>query len=594
MGKYTMKIKLIVILILLFFELVGNADNHFDAEFSFSNKGIECDSFIVYESNKNFALNEGGKVSLEHPYGTFVRMQTIRPSNYQHIVDALVQAKVKVVNIHIYTYALNLDNEAVLVSLLNKAGIDVLFRYIWIPKHNTFMNVSSGLLVSISQWEKYLLKALHEFDGKEGRPYVKYINFLDEPQLYYKQGGQRTFECKDLVTISKKGYDIVKKERPDMTVASTTICAYDDDFFNDLFTATLQDGTKYNDCIDILYFDYYAIRNVYLYPEVKKMYASIRSLQPEILKKPMWYCCGTTSYNRQPEERAETLVKFIITAFFAGADTFNVYSFVMGGGCSMKDGNTDYYGIIAPSVTNSYMSLLRVNDQDKAISYGDAFKKVYLGCPDTYPQTVFDYCFFYINENTVDALKKDGFIISGKGYTFTKVIINNGTSSNGEPDAKNVLYEGRHTIGPNGENAMIIPANKLSELQAHDRIIIYYDRSSADISNTWNKLETYKTFDSFVSLQKFLPEGSLRPQITDVGDLHISCWKNDKEEMVYCVFRDDFVRPQQFCFSYEGNPTIYDLYSNKMNLNLDNIVLGSAPIYIKGINKLKIKQAHIL
>ena len=443
--------------------------------------------------------NGGNSHSLDNPYGAFLHMQFISPANYGHIVDALVQAKVKVVNIHIYSYVLNLDNESNLVSLLNESGIDVLFRYIWIPRYNSFAKVNSNLSVSVEQWKDYLIKSLHEFDGKEGRPYVKYISFLEEPQLYYIQKGKKTFEGVDLVGLYKMGYEIVKRERPDMIVASTNICAYNEDFFNDLFSATLQDGTKYNNYIDILYFGYYANRNTDLYPMIGKMTGAIQALQPEVLEKPMWYFCGTTSYNRMPEARAETLVKFIITAFYAGAKTFNVYAFMMGGGCSQKFGNADYYGIIGPSVKNSYMSLLRGSNPDRSIGEGDAFKRVYLGCPDTYKQTTFDYCYFQLNEDMVKQVKNEGVIISGKSYTITRITLNDGSvDDNGDPTTVKTLFQGRHRIDNNGKNAFFIPAEDLSSINVFDKIVVYYDRSEADVSNTWDTLDKYKSFDSFV------------------------------------------------------------------------------------------------
>jgi hypothetical protein len=518
-------------------------------------------------------------------------MQTINPANFQQIVDALVLSKVRVVNIQIYSYALNLDNEKVLVSMLNKVGIDVLFRYIWIPRYNSLANVSSNLSVSVSQWKDYLLRVLHEFDGKKGRPYVKYINFLDEPQLYYKQKRRKTFSCTDLVSFFKMAYDLVKMERPDMTVASTTICEYDEEFFNDLFSAVLQDGTRYSDYIDILYLDYYANRNKHLYPKIKKMYNAIAFLQPALLGKSMWYCCGTTSYNRLPEARAETLVKLIITAFAAGADTFNVYSFVMGGGCSQKSGNADYYGIIGPSVTNSYMSLLRTSDLEKAVGEGDAFKKVYLGCPDTYNMTTFNYCYFQLNRDMVDMMKREGCIIGGRDYTFTKVLINDGTvDANDNPKDGVILFQGKSSIGHNGENAMRITPSQLSKLQPGNKIIVYYDRNSADISNKWSGLDKYKTFESFISLQDFLDIGSSRPQIYEMDGLNITCWLNGEGKSVFCIFQDDFTASRKYSFSFDGNPKVYDLYSNVINVDLKKVSIGSAPIYIKGISKLKIHR----
>lgn len=533
------------------------------------------------------------EATLTDPYGVFVRMQTIRPENYKHIVNALVQSKVKVVNIQIYSYLLNLDSEAVFVSLLNKAGIDVVFRYIWIPKYKSLANISSNVSVSFDMWQKYLIKALEEFDGKQGRPHVKYISFLDEPQLYYKKSGRQQYNCADLVDFFKKGYDIVKAIRPDIRITSTTICNYDEKFFNDLFSVSLEDGTVFSDCIDILYLDYYANRNTDLYPMIKKMYDSISKLQPKVLKKPMWYCCGTSSYNRMPDDRAETLVKFIITSFFAGAEKFNLYSFVMGGGCSQTVGNADYYGIIGPSVTNSYISLLRPSSSKRAISMGDAFERVYLGCPDTYKPTTFNYRYFNLNEDILLLIKKEGFIISGKDYTFTKVIVNDGTINNGELTSSRVLYVGKHKIGAKGENALFIEPSKLQSLRASDRIVIYYDRNSADVSNSWAKLDKYKSFDSFVVLQDFLPTGSTRPHIIDVGGLHIAWWLRNGKEKVYCIYRDDFVKPQIANIEFEGVPVFYDIYSNKINMNIKSIYIGSAPIYITGVKKLKVENVFI-
>lgn len=530
------------------------------------------------------------KSYLENPYGTFLHMQFINPANYEHIVEALVLSKVKVVNLNIYSYVFDLDKEAELVSLLNKAGIDVLFRYLWIPRYKSMANIHSNSCVDFEQWEKYLIKALKEFDGKEGRPYVKYISFMDEPQLYYSHNGKKVYDAFDFVEVYKIGYDIVKQERPDVIVASTTICEYHESFFNDLFSATLQDGTKYYNCVDILYFDYYANRNTALFPMIKKMTNSIMELQPEMFEKPMWYCCGTTSYNRMPEARAETLVKYILTAFYAGAETFNVYAFMMGGGCSQKFGNADYYGIIGPSVNNSYMSLLRGSYPERSLGEGDAFKRVYLGCPETYRQTTFDYCYFQLNEDMVKQVKKEGVIISGKNYSFTSIVINDGSvDDNGDPVTVKTLFKGRHRIGNNGEDSFFISADDLSDINVFDKIVIYYDRSDADVSNTWDVLDKYKTFDSFVTLQSFLPPGSSKPQITDVGDLHIVYWTYDNKP-VYCIYRDDFVQPQTFSFSYDGSPELFDLYSNALSENLDYIEIGSSPIYIKGVSKLIVNK----
>lgn len=576
---------------------MGNAKKYSDnSTFCLSNQDVikhldkDSVSFVKYERDYDYTLNKSANHEIDNPYGVFIRMQTINPANYQYIVDALVKAKVKVVNIQIYSYVLNLENESKFVKLLNEVGIDVLFRYIWIPRFNTLSKVKSSVSVSVEQWEKYLLKALQEFDGQDGRPYVKYINFFDEPQLFYRQDGRSTFKCVDLVEIYKRGYQIVKKNRPDMIVASTTICSYDEDFFNDLFTVKLNDGLKYYNFIDILYLDYYANRITDLYPEIKKIYDSLEQLQPELLKRPMWYCCGTTSYNRLPDARAETQVKYMITALSMGAEIFNLYSFVMGGGCSMKDSDTDYYGIIAPSVKNSYVSLLRVSNPDKSIGEGDAFKKVYLGCPDTYPQTTFDFCYFRMNKSMVDMVKKEGLIISGKSFSFTKVIISDGSSSKEDFHAKDTLFEGYYSIGPNGENSLIIPSSRFDNLQVGNRIILFYDRSSSDVSNEWSGLETYKAFDSFIALQYFFKPRSTRPQIKKVDDLYIACWLNDDGNTIFCIYRADFAKPKNYSFSYEGTPVIYDVYSNRIYKQLENIDIGSAPIYIKGIDKLKVNK----
>ena len=115
--------------------------------------------YDIFEDN-GIKMDEERDFVLDYPYGAILHIQSVNPSNLKHVVEALVLANVKVVNIHIYSYVHNLDIEAALVKLLNDAGIDVLFRYLWIPRYKTIANVKSELSVSVDQWEKYLLKTL--------------------------------------------------------------------------------------------------------------------------------------------------------------------------------------------------------------------------------------------------------------------------------------------------------------------------------------------------------------------------------------------------------------------------------------------------
>ena len=488
-----------------------------------------------------------------------------------------------------------------LVYEANNKGIDVCGTTYRLPK---FSSAQDGTdTIGLQSWYDFLVTMAsyngqnekHDTKGNVIYPKVKYFRCGDELAVEYKNYRYTPEDCLKIQSLTNS---IIKAENPNAVVLSITANQYVDEYHSIFLTSKISYNIEYSsgkfvavsnesyaDSHDIELVDFYNLperlvnnddtlhevwlRGLYL------MYEKYNELSPELLDKPMWFCSGQSSYDVKDEEVARRYVRTAILSSWFGAERFIMFRQFHCGGSFKPNSQDQYYGLMHPSVTNSFVSFLRGNGTDAAITDGDASRRVYIGFPIFQEVKYPGYVFIKLSYSyTAKNLESTGLKITGRKFTITRVELCSGCEQNA--DVVKTLYSGTPKRIETYADSLIIDKSQFSGImEAGQYIKVYYSDADKSMNAVKDTLPAYNKVQKFSKV--FNGE---RPQINIIGnDIYIASWKDKNRIPWYAIWA---LSARTVSVSVDGiMPLFYNSnFENLGDFNKDEVMLNTDLLFI--------------
>lgn len=446
--------------------------------------------------------------------------------NVENLCKSLKECGVSIIRVDVYwwygTMFMQQDYCDRAVYYADKYGLEVLINFPQLPNRTDDKFVK--------EWVNMIKSYVQRYDGKTGirvpneaevrYPKVKYFEALNEVEINYNRQNLSIKEVFKLIKESSNAiHSISLTEKPVVVFPGLGIF---NDFMKQLFEYE-ENGKHVVDFIDVL--------NVHSYEPKTEGFISFMERWKERRKsykcndKPFWITeLGNSLWDVSYEKQKENLEKQYILALAYGLERVFYYQYHSFGGNYFKSHvqKEEYFGIISPSISNSYVSFMENDGRyNRAISQGDGLKRVYIY------KNVDSVSIYTINDVISNKLKDKGVAIGGKGYTIDSVSICHRDFSS------NVVWKGCKRIGNKGKDILCIDANKFKDVAIDDKLVVYFSNPK-DTTGRWTGLDAYPAYNAYKSLSSILNKGCTRP-VVEVKDktVYIAKWKNIKTQKFY-------------------------------------------------------------
>ncbi len=446
--------------------------------------------------------------------------------NVENLCKSLAECGVSVIRLDVYwwyeTMFMQQDYCDQAVYYADKYGLEVLINFPQLPSRTDDK--------FFEEWLNMIKSYVQRYDGKTGirvpneaevrYPKVKYFEALNEVEINYNRQNLSIKEVFKLIKESSNAiHSISLTEKPVVVFPGLGIF---NDFMKQLFEYE-ENGKHVVDFIDVL--------NVHSYEPKTEGFISFMERWKERRKsykcndKPFWITeLGNSLWDVSYEKQKENLEKQYILALAYGIERIFYYQYHSFGGNYFKTHvqKEEYFGIISPSISNSYVSFMENDGRyNRAISQGDGLKRIYI------KKDVDSVSIYTINDVISNKLKDKGVAIGGKGYTIDSVSIYHFDFSS------NVVWKGSRRIGASGRDYLCIDANKFRDISIDDKLIVYFSNPK-DTTGKWSGVDVYPAYNAYKSLSSVLNKGCTRPVIkVKDRDVYIAKWKNIKNKKFY-------------------------------------------------------------
>ena len=437
-----------------------------------------------------------------------------------------------------YNHNFSSTQQSLLCSLIyycNTNNIDVILSYNPVPD----LHKDSIGTISLEQWKDDIATMVSLFDGKTEHVLngvkttlqVDYFTIMEELDLTKERYG---LSYEDLLYLFKTSYDIVKINNPNAKVLSSLISHYDDSYFKGLLHARLPNGTKYVNTCDILFFDTYGDPEAII-TILNKIKSAFAKYQEECLIKPIWNCTGDSRWNHSDEYVSNRIVRHALCSFAVGADRYINYKLVSYGGNLTSSGYSSYFGLLNPSVDNSYISFLRNDDSRLPLSDGIGSEKVYIGYPPIQSKLCPGYVYHEVDSYAMcERLQQNGLLLICDNASISKITI----SKLNIPTSREIcIYENTDF---NSLDRIVIPSYLFNNIKRNDYIKVYY--KNANTSNRIRRVEktlAYKKlsflsqisngqFDQFIVIKN---KGLWIAEWKDSSSYYYALWSHTKQNL---------------------------------------------------------------
>ena len=467
------------------------------------------------------------------------------------------------------------------VYYADKYGLQILLNFPQIleKKDSAYLN----------GWLDMLKFYANRYDGKtpigiEGEIDVRNVKVdffepMNEPDLNEKK---MKLGIPVFFDVMAQAYKSIKSVRSDAFVVMPGM-TNNNDITRRLLTYKSPDGLVMSDIVDVT--------NIHFYIDKQAKYMAFlddwKSLMEKsgLQKKMHWVTeCGASLWEFSQEEQAKLLPKQNIVALSKGFEKVFYYQYhAFGGnrGQGRHHQRQNYYGIIDPSVSNSYGSFY-VNDGTyrTAITSGDASKRVYFRNSNR------DYFALYSHtKTTLMRLKTSGLAIGGKGYTVkaVRLVHKDGTDK--------VLWNGSMRINENDRQVLSLPAIDFLYMSRSDAIrvdVVDVD----DLNENWIGLQPWNAYIAYSVQTKFLTEKSTVPHSVDFGikKLNVYTWVSPEKGRVWAVWANDGAKIDVKMFGDEGELYATDYMGKEVQLKNGTLRITDSMVYVSGVGQLKITR----
>ena len=404
----------------------------------------------------------------------------------------------------------------------DKYGLDVLlvFPQLSYRTDSTFLRMYSDMFKTYC--ERYNGKTPISMEGSAivRYPKIKYIEPCNEVEYHYVR---QNLDVSQTFTLIKTASQAIKNTNPNIKIVLPGLsnqCIFLDSLLN------------YKDNIGNRLCNYCDIFNIHDYSwnahDFNKAWKYWETLYKKsgFAGKPIWMTeYGKSLWETNRQNQADLLIKNGLLALSKGIDKIFYYQFHSYGGNYFTKHNQieEYYGIIEPSISNSFVSFMENNGKyNKAISQGDGLDRVYIKKANKDSVSIYT-----INDTICKKLKKTGLAIGGNGFTLNEVSLYH------KDNTKSIIWSGKIKIEGQGFTWLTLPQIKFQTISKDDKLVAYIS-APADISDKWDGMKPMPAYYSYYLLSSILTSDCGRPVVNSYdNDLFICSWKNYKNNKYY-------------------------------------------------------------
>ena len=461
----------------------------------------------------------------------------------------------------------------------DKHGLQILLSIPQIPEKRDSAYLKGWLEMLKFYVQRYDGSTPIIIDGETEARYVRIDFFepMNEPDLNMKK---KNLDVPIVFKMMQMAYQTIKQVRKDAFVVMPGL-TNSNDYTKKLLNYETSDGLKMSDIVDVT--------NVHFYFDKQKKYSKFLDDWISLLEKTglsqkkHWVTeCGTSLWEFSQEEQAKLLPKqniIVLSKHFEKVFYYQFHAFGGNRGQGVYHQRQNYYGIVDPSISNSYGSFF-VNDGvfKTAITSGDASKRVYLRKTNSDSFLLYSH-----SKRTLTHLKTSGLAIGGQGFTMKSVRLIH------KDHSEDVLWEGNLNVGDEGSQVLRLPASKFLLMSPSDKICVNVE-DVANLNENWSGLRPWSAYHAYEVLAKFLTEKSTIPvaQKTSIPKLNVYTWKTPDKGAVWAIWASEKESIKLKLVSDDGNINVVDYMGNNVSMFENTIKITDSMLYIFGTNHLKI------
>jgi len=463
----------------------------------------------------------------------------------------------------------------------DKNGLKILLSIPQIPEKMDSTYIERWLEMLSYYAERYDGKKAISIDDEFESRFVKvdFFELMNEPDLKIEK---LKMDVPVFYSLMRKASERIKLVREDAKIVMPGL-TNTNHYTKDFLQYRSVDGKSLADIVDVT--------NLHFYNDDQKKYIAFLDEWLDLIRKNRlgekrhWVTeCGASLWEYSQLDQAKLLPKQNIVVLSKGFDKVFYYQFHAFGGNrapGIHHQRQNYYGIIGPSVSNSYGSFY-VNDGEfrTAITSGDASKRIYLR-----KQNKDNFMLYSHSKTTLWRLKTKGVAIGGRGYTLKSVSLLH------KDGLETELWKGMLKIDEEEKTFLKLPATSFWGMDKKDKICVRVD-SVADLEERWTGLDPWLAYNAYKALSFYYTPNSSVPQIekTKISKLNIYSWISPERGKVWAVWADDGEKIKIQVATNGDTLNIVDHFGNKV-VNRDNeLEITDALVYISGTSVLNVRR----
>ena len=531
----------------------------------------------IIQSNNEYRPIFDSSPNLSKSVGVNTHLSFSNSVNYTpELCKSLRKNGVDFIRLDVYwwygNYKMQLTEIDKAVYMADKNNLSILLNFPLVPAmtdEKTMMDWTDMLAFYASRYDgTHEIRPAGEKKGRKIK--IDYFEIMNEPDIACPRKG---ISVDDLFKMTKLSSEAIRDVRPDALMVLPGLC-YSNDFSKKYLSYKNAEGQTLKDYVDIL--------NIHAYFDNQKVY--IKQLEEwasifrssGLIDLPLWITeYGHSSWEYKEEERANMYIQQTLIGLSLGVEKMFYYQFHSYGGNYFisHPQREEYFGMITPSISNSYASFLENDGTWKnALSKGDGLHRVYIRDKNKDSLSIYT-----LNKTICSKLKKNGLAVSGNGYTLNSISIVHKDSR------EERIWNGAVEItADNSRNRVDVSKQAFQNIEESDKIVFRIS-GVKDISESWIGAQSYPVYESLSTLTSLLRGIAERPKMT-VGDGYTKITWNRKNKKTVIVLWSTDGKPHKV--NCEESIILHNKRGDKSSQREFNFW---EPLFIEGNDKISIK-----
>lgn len=478
-------------------------------------------AFNVLQLNREYRPLFASSPNVSNSVGVNAHLSFSNSVNYtSELCKSLWNNGVKFIRLDVYwwygNYKMQQTEIDKAVYMADKNNLSILLNFPIVPTRTDEK--------TMKYWTEMLAFYASRYDGtheirpngeKKGRKIkIDYFEIMNEPDIACPRNG---ISVGDLFKMTKLSSEAIRNIRSDALMVLPGLC-YSNDFSKKYLSYKDAEGHTLKDYVDIL--------NVHTYFDNQKAY--IKQLEEwaslfrssGLIDRPLWITeYGHSSWEYTEEERANMYIQQTLIGLSLGVEKMFYYQFHSFGGnyFSSHPQREEYFGMISPSISNSYASFLENDGTWKnALSKGDGLQRVYIREMNKDSLSIYT-----LNKTICDKLKTNGLAVSGNGFTLNSIsIVHN--------DSRKIrIWNGSVAIrAEKSQTGVVIHKQAFQNVEETDKIVFRIS-DVKDMRERWIGAQSYPVYESLSTLTSLLQNIAERPKMKDENGYTKITWNNN-------------------------------------------------------------------